>query len=137
MLDQTEGIFQFYELDMQSCHTHILASLMKSQTPKLNAVLDDVVSNIWSEIIKGLPKELEKMLGYNLIKRCLKKVCYKCFQGGRVDTWEKIQSTLKDEARSSGKDFIMLAQVLHKTPLVREFDCLNAKIKDRFESAPT
>jgi hypothetical protein len=36
-----------------------------------------------------------------------------------------------------GHILAMLAQVLHKTPLVREFDCLNAKIKDRFESAPT
>jgi hypothetical protein len=81
-------------------------------------------------------QKLEGLHGFPFLKGCLKRVCYKSLQGGRVNTWEKIKKTLHDEERLSGKDLTQLAKAFHEAEMIHEFDCLNAEISTRFEDSP-
>jgi hypothetical protein len=105
--------FRLFELDMASCHT-VLYSSLGLGTPLVDKCLQEGKS-IWSTIICELDQEVVDPLTAatnhvhkGFVKACLKRICYKCLQGGRVDTAEKIHKTL------SGEETFLLGEIQPK-----------------------
>jgi hypothetical protein len=127
----TISSWELYELDLVSCHTNILLGL-DIGAPKLQRVLDQGL-NIWKEIDSVMTQEVKDKLPFNVLKQCYKRICYKCLQGGRVDTADKIVNSLAVEQKEFGEDIKTLGTELFKNPIVQEFDQLNKTIAHRYE----
>lgn len=124
-----------FELDIVSCHLKILASL-DIGTPQL-AQLFREKKNVWKSIIGTLSLETQKDFDFSFLKACVKKLAYKCLQGGRIDSIESIRGTLKDEERILNRNLRGLCVELNQNALLKEFDRLNVEIMDRFNRTQT
>lgn len=124
-----------FELDIISCHLKILASL-EIGTPRLAQVFREK-KNVWKSIIETFSLETKKEFDFSFLKACVKKLAYKCLQGGRIDSVESIRKTLEDEERILNKDLKRLCIELNQNALLKEFDRLNIEIMDRFKRTKT
>ena len=119
------------EVDIVSCHLRILAGL-NLQTPLLIQTLGER-KNIWKNMISNLSETIRFEFPFPFLKACVKKLAYKCLQGGRIDSPEAIYKTLTADQKLIGKDLKDLSTELCKNQLLQEFDCLNREVVERFD----
>jgi hypothetical protein len=118
-------------VDLISCHLKILADL-KLGAKELAEILA-TGQNIWKNIVNTLSEKTRQEFEFSFLKACIKRLAYKCLQGGRIDTAEKIHQTLNQEEKASGKSLEALSSELAKNPLLQEFMCLNQEIMRRYK----
>ena len=119
-----------YEVDLESCHTQILHTLNVG-TEQLTKLMEHG-ENLWKTMILSLPYFIREEFGFDFLKKCAKRLCYKALQGGRIDSVGKIHKTLAPEETQSGKNLHWVAEAFHKNQLLMEFDLLNQQIMKRF-----
>lgn len=123
--------YKIIEVDLVSCHMKILADLDLG-TPQLSRLMTSG-GNIWQEIIGTLSKEIVDEFGFKYLKAASKRLGYKCLQGGRINTPDRIKKTLESDARQLNKDLNNLAIEFHKNSLLQKVDKLNVEIMERYE----
>ena len=119
-----------FEVDIVSCHLYILASI-KLKTPLLQKTLAER-GNVWKSIHSNLSEKMRDKFSFPFLKACIKRLAYKCLQGGRIDSVEKIYNTLEGEQKLVGKDLQELSKELAKQALLLEFDWFNRQVMEKF-----
>nr|YP_636461.1 hypothetical protein StpuCp098 [Staurastrum punctulatum]AAX45774.1 hypothetical protein [Staurastrum punctulatum] len=69
---------------------------------------------------------------FKFLKASAKRLSYKCLQGSRVDTVDKIHRTLINEEKLARKSLLKLAEHFGTNELLKEFDRLNFEIMERY-----
>lgn len=122
--------YRLVEVDLESCHTQILVELGIG-ADGIKELLGSG-KNLWKSIVAKLDPQLEEKFGFNFLKACAKKLCYKALQGGRIDTVKKIHNTLKENEAQVADNLLDLSASFYENELLREFDLLNKEIMRRF-----
>lgn len=124
-----ESHYKIVEVDFVSCHMKILSDL-GLKTPELSNIINPN-TNLWQEIITRLPKSITEQFDFKFLKNVTKRLVYKCLQGGRINTVEKIHETLSSEETIIGTDLKHLAEEFYTISLLHEVDKLNYEIMER------
>lgn len=122
--------YHIAEVDLVSCHLKVLADL-NLKTPQLKEILSSG-KNVWEQIIGSLSERSQEQFGFSSLKANTKILAYKCLQGGRIDTLEKIYRSIKPNEEEPGS-FRPLAAEFLRNSLLKEFDRLNAEIIIRLD----
>jgi hypothetical protein len=122
-----------FERNRYKSHTEILAGL-GLETKELERILDRG-DNIWKYIIDKFTEQTKKDLEYDYLKGSIKKICYKCLQGGRVHSPEAIYKTIApgNQQIEHQEAKRRLADELYSIEIVQEFDRLNKEIADKYK----
>ncbi len=124
--------YKVIEVDFISCHLAILAGL-RLGTPALSNLLKSG-GNVWKTMVGSLSTKHQKEFGFVFLKAAAKKLSYKCLQGGRVDSPEKILRTLKDDEKRVGQSLRAVSEDFARNKLLLEFDILNTRIMERLRT---
>jgi hypothetical protein len=124
-----ESHYKIVEVDFVSCHMKILSDL-RLNTPELSNIIQ-TNANLWQQIISRLPKSITDQFDFKFLKNVTKRLVYKCLQGGRINTVDKIHQTLSSEEKIIGTDLKQLAEKFYKISLLHEVDKLNYGIMER------
>lgn len=123
--------FVLKEVDLESCHTQILVDLDLG-AEGIKELLNKG-ANLWEHMIGKLDHNIQQEFGFKFLKGCAKRLCYKALQGGRINTAEKIKTTLVVEEGLAAKSLMPLAESFHRNTLLAEFDLLNKAIMARYK----
>jgi DNA polymerase III epsilon subunit-like protein len=113
-------------VDLISCHLKILADLNLGPLGQLETGV-----NVWKQMVGALLLAHQQEFDFKLLKASAKRLSYKCLQGGRVDTVEKIHRTLINEEKLARKRLLKLAEHFGTNELLKECDRLNFEIMER------
>lgn len=121
--------FCLVEIDLVSCHLMVLNELNLG-TPLLNVIFSRK-KNIWKTIITGIDEPIRNKFELSFLKRCAKRLAYKCVQGGRIFPAAKTHETLKAEESEIGFSIEDLAEAFAKNDVLEEINKLNLILEEK------